>query len=65
MTNRYRYQLEAFVDKVRGRKPQHWIDGSDSVADMVWIENVYKAVSSPLYRLDVIGTDSFALFSSA
>ncbi|KZV71739.1 NAD-binding protein [Peniophora sp. CONT] len=38
----YRYQLEAFVDKVRGRKPQHWYDGEDSIQDMTWIQKVYE-----------------------
>jgi predicted dehydrogenase len=42
---RYRYQLEAFVDKVRGRTPQHWYDAQDSIANMEWIEAVYKEVS--------------------
>lgn len=42
----YRYQLEAFVDKVKGRAPQTWVDKEDSVANMKWIEKVYEAVSS-------------------
>jgi hypothetical protein len=41
---RYRYQLEAFVDKVRGRTPEHWYDPQDSIANMEWIEAVYKEV---------------------
>ncbi|KDQ61328.1 hypothetical protein JAAARDRAFT_30745 [Jaapia argillacea MUCL 33604] len=38
----YRYQLEAFVDKLKGRKPQHWITKEDSIANMEWIERVYE-----------------------
>ncbi|KII96205.1 hypothetical protein PLICRDRAFT_241926 [Plicaturopsis crispa FD-325 SS-3] len=37
----YRFQLEAFVDRLRGREPQTWIHPEDSVANMEWIENVY------------------------
>lgn len=42
----YRYQLEAFVDKVRGRTPQHWFDESESFAQMYWVEQIYKKVRS-------------------
>jgi len=38
----YRYQLEAFVDKLRGRTPEHWCDAQDSIANMEWIEAIYK-----------------------
>ena len=41
---RFRYQLEAFVDKLRGRDPEHWIDAQDSITNMEWIEAVYKEV---------------------
>ncbi|RDB23953.1 D-xylose 1-dehydrogenase (NADP(+)) 2 [Hypsizygus marmoreus] len=37
----YRFQLEAFVDKVKGRTPQTWIDKEDSIANMQWIEEIY------------------------
>jgi hypothetical protein len=40
----YRYQLEAFVDKVKGRTPQTWITAEDSVENMKWIEEVYAKV---------------------
>lgn len=40
----YRYQLEAFVDKVKGRKPQIWITKEDSIANMEWIEKIYAKV---------------------
>ncbi|KAF9241164.1 hypothetical protein BU15DRAFT_87379 [Melanogaster broomeanus] len=38
----YRYQLEAFVDKLRGRTPQTWMTFEDSVANMEWIEKIYE-----------------------
>ncbi|KAK7056257.1 hypothetical protein VNI00_002810 [Paramarasmius palmivorus] len=38
----YRYQLEAFVDRVRGREPQTWVTKEDSVANMEWIEKIYE-----------------------
>lgn len=40
----YRYQLEAFVDRLRGRKPQTWVTREDSVANMEWIEKIYEKV---------------------
>ena len=40
----YRYQLEAFVDRVKGRVPNSWVTSEDSVANMVWIEKIYEAV---------------------
>lgn len=43
--HRYRYQLESFVDKVKGRQPRTWLDGEDSVANMEWIERIYEKVS--------------------
>jgi hypothetical protein len=42
---RYRYQLEAFIDKLRGRDPEHWFDAEDSITNMEWIEAIYKEVS--------------------
>ncbi|KAH7904009.1 NAD(P)-binding protein [Hygrophoropsis aurantiaca] len=39
----YRYQLGAFVDKVRGRTPHMWLDRDDAVANMEWIEKIYDA----------------------
>jgi hypothetical protein len=41
---RYRYQLEAFIDKVRGRTPEHWYDAQDSITNMQWIEAIYEEV---------------------
>lgn len=40
----YRYQLEAFVDRVKGRTPQTWVEKDDSIANMEWIERVYEKV---------------------
>jgi len=37
----YRYQLEAFVDKVKGREPHSWLPGDDSIINMQVIEDVY------------------------
>jgi hypothetical protein len=41
---RYRYQLEAFIDKLRGRDPEHWYEAQDSITNMQWIEAIYKEV---------------------
>ncbi|KZP21092.1 NAD(P)-binding protein [Athelia psychrophila] len=38
----YRHQLEAFVDKVKGRTPKMWVSKEDSVDNMIWIEKVYE-----------------------
>jgi hypothetical protein len=43
-SHRYRYQLEAFIDKLRGRTPEHWHDAQDSISNIEWIEAVYKEV---------------------
>ncbi|KAF8659830.1 hypothetical protein AX16_001715 [Volvariella volvacea WC 439] len=37
----YRQQLEAFVDRLKGREPHTWLDKEDSIANMEWIEMVY------------------------
>ncbi|KAJ6565974.1 NAD(P)-binding protein [Mycena sp. CBHHK59/15] len=37
----YRYQLEAFVNKARGRTPHTWVTKEDSIANMEVIESVY------------------------
>lgn len=44
----YRYQLEAFVDKVRGREPAHWVTNQESVFQMESIDEVYKKSGLPL-----------------
>jgi predicted dehydrogenase len=38
----YRYQLEAFVNKIRGRDTQHWVTGQDSIAQMKMIDMAYE-----------------------
>ncbi|KAI8980055.1 NAD binding oxidoreductase [Trametes punicea] len=38
----YRYQLEAFVDKVRGREPPHWVTLESSIAQMETIDTIYE-----------------------
>lgn len=44
----YRYQLEAFVNKVRGREVRQWVDGADSVNTMKMIDMAYTASKLPL-----------------
>ncbi|KAF8522982.1 NAD(P)-binding protein [Gautieria morchelliformis] len=44
----YRYQLEAFVDKVRGRTPHEWISAEDSINQMKAVELVYEKLGLPL-----------------
>lgn len=41
----YRYQLEAFIDKVKGREPHAWVTAQDSVDNMEWVEKVYDKAS--------------------
>ena len=41
----YRHQLEAFVDKLKGRTPQTWVNPEDSIANMECIEQIYAHVS--------------------
>ncbi|EPT00021.1 NAD-binding protein [Fomitopsis schrenkii] len=43
----YRYQLEAFVEKVRGRTPQTWPASDEPVKQMQWVESVYAAAGLP------------------
>lgn len=38
----YRYQLEAFADKLQGRQPAHWIDPQDSIDGMQTIDMIYE-----------------------
>lgn len=54
-TDRYRYQLEAFIDKIQRRTPRMWISPDESISQMEWIENIYTVVSNPNpdhWRLD-------------
>ena len=43
----YRYQLEAFIAKVRGEEPPHWIELEESVATMKLIDQVYDKAGLP------------------
>jgi predicted dehydrogenase len=54
----YRYQLEAFVDMIKGRTPQTWITAEDSVDNLKWVEEVYTKVC----RFSNTKTPSHALF---
>ncbi|OTA95152.1 hypothetical protein M434DRAFT_394053 [Hypoxylon sp. CO27-5] len=44
----YRYQLEQFVNKVRGREVRQWVDGIDSINTMKMIDMAYTAAKLPL-----------------
>ncbi|KAI1136805.1 oxidoreductase domain-containing protein [Hypoxylon sp. FL0543] len=44
----YRYQLEQFVNKVRGREVRQWVDGADSINTMKMIDMAYRAAKLPL-----------------
>lgn len=50
----YRYQLEAFVDRVRGREPAHWITLEESIAQMETIDDVYRKSGLPLRPTSVL-----------
>lgn len=55
----YRYQLEAFVEKVRGRAPQTWVEREDSVQNMRWIEEIYKKVGATFWFYGAVESDCF------
>jgi len=38
----YRYQLEAFVSKVRGREPACWVTNEESIMQMETIDAMYE-----------------------
>lgn len=40
----YRHQLEAMVDRIRGRETETWVSREESVATMECIERVYEKV---------------------
>ncbi|KAI1076466.1 oxidoreductase domain-containing protein, partial [Whalleya microplaca] len=44
----YRYQLEQFVNKVRGREVQQWVHGVDSINTARMIDMAYEAAKLPL-----------------
>jgi len=51
----YRWQLEAFVDAVRGKTPAFWIPGEESVAQMECIDEIYRAAGLPVRPSQVLG----------
>jgi len=40
----YRYQMEAFVDRLKGRAPKTWVNKEDSVENLEWVEKIYEKV---------------------
>ncbi|KAJ5551691.1 hypothetical protein N7535_000365 [Penicillium sp. DV-2018c] len=38
----YRHQMEQFVNRVKGRKTQTWVDGKDSIAQMKILDMAYE-----------------------
>ncbi|OTB01012.1 hypothetical protein M426DRAFT_64871 [Hypoxylon sp. CI-4A] len=44
----YRYQLETFVNRVRGQETKQWVDGVDSITTMKMIVMAYTAANLPL-----------------
>ncbi|KAI0181590.1 oxidoreductase domain-containing protein [Hypoxylon sp. FL1284] len=44
----YRYQLEQFVNKVRGREVRQWVDGADSINTIKMLDMAYTAAKLPL-----------------
>ena len=38
----YRHQLEQFVNRVKGRKTQHWVSGEDSIAQTKMLDMAYE-----------------------
>ncbi|KAJ5660329.1 oxidoreductase [Penicillium longicatenatum] len=38
----YRYQLEEFVNRIKGRKTQYWVSGDDSLNQMKMIDMAYE-----------------------
>lgn len=50
----YRYQLEAFVNRVKGRETQTWITKEDSVGNMEWVEKIYAEVCWSPFPLEIV-----------
>ncbi|KAF8485634.1 hypothetical protein JB92DRAFT_2760613 [Gautieria morchelliformis] len=44
----YRYQLDAFVDRVRGRTPQAWPTANEPMIQMEWVEKTYTKADMPV-----------------
>ncbi|KAI8964698.1 NAD(P)-binding protein [Daldinia sp. FL1419] len=52
----YRYQLEAFVNRVRGREAQQWVSGNDSINTTRMIDMAYMAAKLPLRPTSKLAT---------
>jgi len=50
----YRYQLEAFVDKIRGKETAHWVTNEESILQMKSIDAVYQKSGLPLRPTSVL-----------
>lgn len=50
----YRWQLEAFVEKVRGKMPPAWVSGDESIAQMEAIDSIYRAAGLPVRPSSVL-----------
>lgn len=57
-----RYQLEAFVDKVKGRDPVHWVTPESSIAQMETIDAIYAKAGLPKREGSLPVRDLRALF---
>jgi hypothetical protein len=44
---RYRYQLEAFVNKVRDREAQAWPASDEPAYQMEWVDEIYRVSGMP------------------
>ncbi|KAI9370185.1 hypothetical protein BJX61DRAFT_544895, partial [Aspergillus egyptiacus] len=44
----YRWQLEAFIERVMGREPACWVTGEESVVQMEVIDQLYRAAGMPV-----------------
>jgi hypothetical protein len=44
----YRWQLEAFVDAVRGEALAYWIPSEESIIQMETIDAIYRAAELPV-----------------
>jgi predicted dehydrogenase len=44
----YRWQLEAFTEKVRGKKVPYFISGEENIAQMETIDAIYRAAGLPV-----------------
>ncbi|KAF9558733.1 NAD(P)-binding protein [Agrocybe pediades] len=62
----FRYQLKAFVQKIRGGSPPEWVKKEDSVAILVWLQKIYEKVNARLsYNFLVSSTDPYILRGNA